>query len=54
MTQIVLAVGVREMGQGISTALANLLATELRVAVESIVTAPGETSAVPQHLTAGS
>lgn len=52
--QITVTVGVHEMGQGVRTALANLLSAELRVPPESIVTVVGETGAVAQHLTAGS
>jgi xanthine dehydrogenase YagR molybdenum-binding subunit len=51
---VTLSVGGHEMGQGIRTALANLIASKLDVAIERIETVIGNTRGVPQHLTAGS
>jgi xanthine dehydrogenase YagR molybdenum-binding subunit len=47
-------VGVHEMGQGIRTALANVVAAKLGIAPERVTAEIGTTGASPQHLTAGS
>jgi xanthine dehydrogenase YagR molybdenum-binding subunit len=47
-------VGVHEMGQGIRTALSNIVAAKLGIAPERVVAEIGTTGASPQHLTAGS
>jgi xanthine dehydrogenase YagR molybdenum-binding subunit len=51
---IIVSVGGHEMGQGIRTALANAVGRKLNVPVERVVAVIGDTSAAPQHLTAGS
>lgn len=48
------AVSGHEMGQGLRTAIANVLARRLRVEPSAIVVSVGETRGVAQHLTAGS
>jgi xanthine dehydrogenase YagR molybdenum-binding subunit len=47
-------VGVHEMGQGIRTALANIVATKLGIPPRRITMEIGVTGGAPQHLTAGS
>ena len=47
-------VGVHEMGQGIRTALSNIVAAKLGIAPERVAAEIGTTGASPQHLTAGS
>jgi xanthine dehydrogenase YagR molybdenum-binding subunit len=47
-------VGVHEMGQGIRTALSNIVARKLGIAPERVTAEIGTTGASPQHLTAGS
>ncbi|WP_407529353.1 xanthine dehydrogenase family protein molybdopterin-binding subunit [Methylobacterium oryzisoli] len=51
---VVIAVGVHEMGQGIRTALANVLAAKLGISPERVTAEIGVTGATPQHVTAGS
>ncbi|KGM85908.1 Aerobic-type carbon monoxide dehydrogenase, large subunit CoxL/CutL-like protein [Roseovarius mucosus DSM 17069] len=52
---IEISLGVHEMGQGIRTAIANVVARHLNVAPESVTAILGDTrSGVPQMLTAGS
>ncbi len=47
-------VGVHEMGQGIRTALSNIVAAKLGIAPDRVTAEIGTTGASPQHLTAGS
>ena len=47
-------IGGHEMGQGVRTALAAVLARKLQVAPDRIVAVIGDTRVTPQHLTAGS
>ncbi|MFL5069075.1 MAG: xanthine dehydrogenase family protein molybdopterin-binding subunit [Xanthobacteraceae bacterium] len=51
---VFVSVAGHEMGQGIRTALAAVLARKLGVAPEQVTAELGDTRAVPQHLTAGS
>lgn len=51
---IEISLGVHEMGQGIRTAVANVVARQLNVAPESVTAILGDTRGVPQMLTAGS
>jgi xanthine dehydrogenase YagR molybdenum-binding subunit len=51
---ITINVGVHEMGQGIRTALANVVASKLGVPARRITIEIGVTGGSPQHLTAGS
>ncbi|MCT7376785.1 xanthine dehydrogenase family protein molybdopterin-binding subunit [Chelativorans salis] len=51
---IEISLGVHEMGQGIRTAIANVVARHLNVAPESVTAILGDTRGVPQMLTAGS
>src|SRR5690606_28041959 len=51
---IEISLGVHEMGQGIRTAVANVVARGLNVAPESVTVILGDTRRVPQMLTAGS
>lgn len=48
------SVGVHEMGQGIRTAIANLVATRLDMDPDDVEAVIGDTRGAPQHLTAGS
>jgi xanthine dehydrogenase YagR molybdenum-binding subunit len=50
----VIRVGGHEMGQGIRTALVNVLSQKLRIPVDRVDVVVGDTRAAPQHLTAGS
>ncbi|XXX80679.1 xanthine dehydrogenase family protein molybdopterin-binding subunit [Sorangium sp. So ce134] len=52
--EIFVSVGGHEMGQGIRTAIAATVATELSVPAEAVNILVGNTGSVPQHLTAGS
>jgi xanthine dehydrogenase YagR molybdenum-binding subunit len=49
-----LAVAGHEMGQGIRSAIANVLASRLRVPIHSVQVSVGVTTSTAQHLTAGS
>lgn len=51
---IQISLGVHEMGQGIRTAIANVVARHLDVSPESVTAILGDTRGVPQMLTAGS
>jgi xanthine dehydrogenase YagR molybdenum-binding subunit len=51
---VTIAVGVHEMGQGIRTALASILASKLGVPPGRVTAILGDTQAAPQHVTAGS
>jgi xanthine dehydrogenase YagR molybdenum-binding subunit len=51
---IVVDVGGHELGQGIRSAVALLVARDLGVPVPAVTVRVGDTSVVPQHLTAGS
>lgn len=51
---ITVAVGGHEMGQGIRSAVALLVARDLGVPVDKVIVELGETRVAPQHLTAGS
>ncbi|HEY2697457.1 MAG TPA: xanthine dehydrogenase family protein molybdopterin-binding subunit [Pseudonocardiaceae bacterium] len=51
---ITVAVGGHEMGQGIRSAVALLVARDLGVPVHKVIVQVGDTRAAPQHLTAGS
>lgn len=51
---VLISAGVHEMGQGIRTALAAVVARKLGVAPERVVAVIGDTRVAPQHLTAGS
>ncbi|HEX4226267.1 MAG TPA: molybdopterin cofactor-binding domain-containing protein, partial [Pseudonocardiaceae bacterium] len=51
---ITIAVGGHEMGQGIRSAVALLIARDLGVPVNRIIVQVGDTTKAPQHLTAGS
>ncbi|AUH42231.1 xanthine dehydrogenase family protein molybdopterin-binding subunit [Streptomyces sp. CMB-StM0423] len=48
------AVGGHEMGQGLRSAVALLVARDLGVPVDTVTVRAGDTTAAPQHLTAGS
>lgn len=52
--RVVVYVGVHEMGQGIRTAIANVLGKKLGVTPDHIDAVIGETTGAPQHTTAGS
>lgn len=52
--RIVFGVAGHEMGQGMRTAIANVLARALRVDPGALIIELGDTRAAPQHLTAGS
>ena len=49
-----ISVGVHEMGQGIRTALANVLAERLLISPDNVDAVIGDTRGAPQHTTAGS
>ncbi len=49
-----ISVGVHEMGQGVRTALASIVASRLKVPAQSVIAEIGDTRGAPQHLTAGS
>ncbi|WBB58305.1 xanthine dehydrogenase family protein molybdopterin-binding subunit [Streptomyces sp. WMMC500] len=51
---IVVGVGGHEMGQGIRSAVALLVARDLGVPVNTVIVQAGDTRVAPQHLTAGS
>ncbi len=51
---ITVAVGGHEMGQGIRSAVALLVSRDLGVPVNRVIVQVGDTTTVPQHLTAGS
>jgi xanthine dehydrogenase YagR molybdenum-binding subunit len=51
---ITVAVGGHEMGQGIRSAIALLVARDLGVPVNKVIVQVGDTRVAPQHLTAGS
>jgi xanthine dehydrogenase YagR molybdenum-binding subunit len=51
---ITVAAGGHEMGQGIRSAIALLVARDLGVPVNKVIVQVGDTRLVPQHLTAGS
>ncbi|MGP4016058.1 xanthine dehydrogenase family protein molybdopterin-binding subunit [Saccharopolyspora sp. 5N708] len=51
---ITVAVGGHEMGQGIRSAIALLVAQDLGVPVNKVIVQVGDTRVAPQHLTAGS
>jgi xanthine dehydrogenase YagR molybdenum-binding subunit len=51
---VFLSIGGHEMGQGIRSALAAVLARKLGVLPEQVTAEVGKTGAAPQHLTAGS
>jgi xanthine dehydrogenase YagR molybdenum-binding subunit len=51
---VTIAVGAHEMGQGIRTALAAIVASKLGVPAARVNAFIGDTDAAPQHLTAGS
>ncbi|MCI2423747.1 xanthine dehydrogenase family protein molybdopterin-binding subunit [Saccharopolyspora sp. K220] len=51
---ITVAVGGHEMGQGIRSAIALLVARDLGVPVNKVIVLVGDTRVAPQHLTAGS
>jgi xanthine dehydrogenase YagR molybdenum-binding subunit len=48
------AVGGHEMGQGMRTVLANVVASQLKCAIADVTVLLGDTNSVPHHLTAGS
>ena len=52
--RILFTVAGHEMGQGMRTAIANVLVRRLRVAPDMLVIRIGDTRGAPQHLTAGS
>ena len=52
--KVTLDVTGHEMGQGIRTAVANAVATELKIRADAVVVTMGDTRGAPQHLTAGS
>ena len=52
--QVLISVGVHEMGQGVRTAIANVVAARLGVAPENVVAVLGDTRGVHPQLTAGS
>jgi len=52
--RILFAVGGHEMGQGMRSAIANVLVRQLRVDPQALVIQVGDTRGAPQHLTAGS
>lgn len=52
--RILFSVAGHEMGQGMRTAIGNVLVRHLRVAPEALVIQIGDTRGAPQHLTAGS
>jgi xanthine dehydrogenase YagR molybdenum-binding subunit len=49
-----IAIGAHEMGQGIRTAIAAIVASKLGVPAERVTAIIGDTDAAPQHVTAGS
>jgi xanthine dehydrogenase YagR molybdenum-binding subunit len=51
---VFISIGGHEMGQGIRTAIAAVVARELGVPAADVVAVIGDTRAAPQHLTAGS
>jgi xanthine dehydrogenase YagR molybdenum-binding subunit len=51
---VFIRIGGHEMGQGIRTAIAAIIARKLGVAAESVTAEIGDTRAAPQHVTAGS
>ncbi|GAA3598713.1 xanthine dehydrogenase family protein molybdopterin-binding subunit [Nonomuraea rosea] len=51
---VTVAVGGHEMGQGIRSAIALLVAQDLGVPVDRVIVRVGDTRLAPQHLTAGS
>jgi xanthine dehydrogenase YagR molybdenum-binding subunit len=51
---VVIQIGAHEMGQGIRTAIAAVVARKLGVPVDRVRAEIGDTRGVPQHLTAGS
>jgi xanthine dehydrogenase YagR molybdenum-binding subunit len=51
---VFIRIGGHEMGQGIRTAIAAIIARKLGVAPESVTAEIGDTRAAPQHVTAGS
>ncbi|MEV0074115.1 MULTISPECIES: xanthine dehydrogenase family protein molybdopterin-binding subunit [unclassified Amycolatopsis] len=51
---VTVAAGGHEMGQGIRSAIALLVARDLGVSVDKVVVEVGDTRVAPQHLTAGS
>eukprot|EP00913_Durusdinium_trenchii_P026838 g25173.t1 len=52
--RLIFSTGVHEMGQGVRTALTNILSTKLNVPPERVELVLGDTRGAPQHLTAGS
>jgi xanthine dehydrogenase YagR molybdenum-binding subunit len=51
---VVIRIGAHEMGQGIRTVIAAMVARKLGVPADRVTAEIGDTRAVPQHLTAGS
>jgi xanthine dehydrogenase YagR molybdenum-binding subunit len=51
---VFISIGTHEMGQGIRTSLATIVAHKLGVPAASVVAVIGDTRATPQHMTAGS